>query len=112
MGVYEWQEIEQFNDLFFNKAPADKLSPLINVAATRFNQELELEDADKIDFKIKAKQFVKIYGQVACIIPYNNLKWEQLYWFLKFLIPKLIVRDSNVDQIDELLEVLIYLLMV
>lgn len=104
VGVYEWQEIEQFNELFFNKVPADQLSPLIDVAAARFNQELELENEDKIDFKIKAKQFVKIYGQVACIISYNNLRWEKLYWFLKFLIPKLYVRDPAVDQIDELLE--------
>ncbi len=27
-----------------------------------------------------------------------------MYWFLKFLIPKLYVRDPNLDQIDELLE--------
>jgi type I restriction enzyme R subunit len=94
----------QFNELFFNKADADQLSPLIDTAAARFNQELGLEDKDKIDFKIKAKQFVKIYGQVACIIPYNNVQWEKLYWFLKFLIPKLSVRDSEQDQIDELLE--------
>ena len=53
--------------------------------------------------KIKAKQFVKIYGQVACIIPVNNLNWEKLYWFLKFLIPKLPVQDPNQDQLDELL---------
>ncbi len=71
VGVYESQEIEEFNILFFNKVPAEQLSPLIDVAAARFNQELELENEDKIDFKIKAKQFVKIYGQVACIIPYN-----------------------------------------
>ncbi len=54
VGVYESQEIKQFNELFFNKVPVDQLSPLINVAAARFNHELELEDADKIDFKIKA----------------------------------------------------------
>ncbi|HEY9634854.1 MAG TPA: DEAD/DEAH box helicase family protein [Coleofasciculaceae cyanobacterium] len=104
VGVYEWYEVEQFNELFFNKADADQLSPLIDTAAARFNQELGLEDKDKIDWKIKAKQFVKIYGQVACIIPYNNMQWEKLYWFLKFLIPKLSVRDSEQDQIDELLE--------
>jgi len=104
VSVYEWREVEQFNELFFNKAEADQLSPLIDTAATRFNDELALEDEDKIDFKIKAKQFVKIYGQVACIIPYNNVQWEKLYWFLKFLIPKLVVIDPEQAQIDELLE--------
>jgi type I restriction enzyme R subunit len=78
-------------------------SPLIDTAAARFNEDLGLEEEVKIDFKIKAKQFVKIYGQVACIIPYNNIHWEKLYWFLKFLIPKLTVRDPEQDQLDELL---------
>jgi type I restriction enzyme R subunit len=103
VGVYEWTEVEQFNDRFFNNADADQLSPLIDTAAARFNEDLGLEEEVKIDFKIKAKQFVKIYGQVACIIPYNNIHWEKLYWFLKFLIPKLTVRDPEQDQLDELL---------
>jgi type I restriction enzyme, R subunit len=103
VAVYEWHEVEQFNDRFFSNADADQLSPLIDTAAARFNEDLSLEEEAKIDFKIKAKQFVKIYGQVACIIPYNNISWEKLYWFLKFLIPKLFVRDPEQDQLDELL---------
>ncbi|MEM6752295.1 MAG: DEAD/DEAH box helicase family protein [Cyanobacteria bacterium P01_C01_bin.38] len=104
VGVYELEEVQQFNELFFNQAEAEELSPLIDTAANRFNVELELEDETKIDFKIKAKQFVKIYSQVACIIPYNNIQWEMLYWFLKFLIPKLTVRNPHQDQLDQLLE--------
>ena len=104
VGVYEWHEVEAFNALFFNNTEADQLSPLIDTAAARFTHELELEDTAKIDFKIKAKQFVKIYGQVACIISYNNIQWEMLYWFLKFLIPKLQVKDPDQDQLDELLD--------
>ena len=107
VGVYEWQDVEQFNELFFKNAPADDLSPIIDVAANRFNEELGLEDEDRIDFKIKAKQFVKIYGQVACMLTFSDnaaqLRWEKLYWFLKFLIPKLIVKDPQQDQLDELL---------
>jgi type I restriction enzyme, R subunit len=103
LAVYEQPEVEQFNELFFSNADADQLSPLIDLAADRFNTELDLDDIPKIDFKIKAKQFVKIYGQLACIIPYNNIAWEKLYWFLKFLIPKLIVKDPEQDQLDELL---------
>lgn len=104
VGVYEWHEVEQFNELFFQKAEAEQLSPIIDIAAARFSHELELEDKAKIDFKIKAKQFVKIYGQVACIISFNNVPWEMLYWFLKFLIPKLNVKDPEQDVLDELLD--------
>ena len=80
------------------------LSPLIDVAANRFNNELQLEDKDKIDFKIKAKQFVKVYGQMASIMPFEVLAWEKLFWFIKFLIPKLKIQDPNQDALDELLE--------
>ena len=103
-GVYEWREVEEFNERFFRGVQADQLSPIIDVAADRFANDLELENADKIDFKIKAKQFVKIYGQVACLITFTNMRWEKLHWFLKFLIPKLAVHDPNQDQLDKLLE--------
>ena len=103
-GVYEQSEIEEFVKKYFDGVDAQELSPIIDVAANRFNQELELEDALKIDFKIKAKQFVKIYAQMASILPYEMISWEKLFWFLKFLIPKLIVRTQEDEAIDELLE--------
>lgn len=103
MAVYEWHEVEEFVTRYFNNEDAQALSPIIDVAANRFNVELELDDNDKIDFKVKAKQFVKIYGQMASIMPYEIVAWEKLFWFLKFLIPKLIVRDPNSDALDELL---------
>lgn len=102
VGVYEWEEVEDFNTLFFSKADAQLLSPIIDVAAERFKSELELEDDEKADFKIKAKQFVKIYGQMASILPFEVIQWEKLFWFLKFLIPKLPIVE-NVDNVDELL---------
>ena len=104
VGVYEWQEVERFTELYFSNADAQELSPIIDLAANRFNEELPLENDEKADFKIKAKQFVKIYGQMASIMPFEMLVWEKLYWFLKFLIPKLIVVDPEQDFIDELLE--------
>ncbi len=100
--LYTEDDIEKFNERFFNEEDAEKLHPLIDGCVDRFN-ELEEED-DKIDFKIKAKQFVKLYGQLACIIPFENMAWEKLHWFLKFLIPKLTIRDKEQDQLDELLE--------
>jgi type I restriction enzyme R subunit len=103
VGVYEWHEVEDFVTRYFNDEDAQALSPIIDVAANRFNNELGLEDNDKIDFKVKAKQFVKIYGQMASIMPYEIVAWEKLFWFLKFLIPKLIVRDPKADALDELL---------
>ena len=102
-GIYEQSEVEEFFKKYFSGAQPSELSTIIDAAAQRFNQELELEDNEKADYKIKAKQFVKIYGQMASIIPYEIIAWEKLFWFLKFLIPKMIIKDKNKDKLDELL---------
>lgn len=102
--VYEWAEVESFVEKYFDGVEATQLSPILETAANRFNHALELEDEQKADFKIKAKQFVKIYSQMASIIDYEYLPWEKLYWFLKFLIPSLIVKTKEDELIDEILE--------
>lgn len=102
--IYEWSEVESFCRKYFDNADASELSPIIDTVAARFNDESDLTDDDKADFKIKAKQFVKIYGQTAALIPNEVVKWELLFWFLKFLIPKLIVRNPDQDKLDELLD--------
>lgn len=102
--IYEWSEVESFGQKYFDNADASELSPIIDTVAARFNDDPDLTDDDKADFKIKAKQFVKIYGQTAALIPNEVVKWELLFWFLKFLIPKLIVRNPDQDKLDELLD--------
>jgi type I restriction enzyme R subunit len=102
VGVYEHSEVEDFVKKYFDKADAQKLSPIIDLAAARFNHELELELEEKISFKVQAKQFVKIYGQMASIMPFEEINWEKLYWFLKFLIPKLAIPKEH-DKDDNLL---------
>jgi type I restriction enzyme R subunit len=102
VGVYEQSEVEKFVTKYFDNVDAQELSPIIDVAAARFNHELELEVEEKISFKVQAKQFVKIYGQMASIMPFENINWEELYWFLKFLIPKLAIPKEH-DKEDDLL---------
>ena len=55
-GVYDWCEVEEFNQLYFADEPAERISPIIDICAERFAKELELDDDQKADFKIKAKQ--------------------------------------------------------
>jgi len=103
LGVYETVEVDEFFEKYFKGEDASKLSPIIDISAQRFNSELELSDEEKADYKIKAKQFVKIYGQMASIMPYEIVAWEKLFWYLKFLIPKMIIKDKDQDMLDELL---------
>lgn len=100
-GIYERSEVDEFFDSYFKGEEAGKLSAMIDVVADRFNSELE--DDDKADYKIKAKQFVKIYAQMASIMPYEIVEWEKLFWFLKFLVRKMVVKDKDKDILDELL---------
>lgn len=102
--VYEWREVEAFVTDYFDNVESGKLNSIIDIAAARFNHDAGLDNEAKIDFKVKAKQFVKIYGQMASIMPYEIVVWEKLYWFLKFLIPKLIVIDPEADKLDTLLD--------
>ena len=110
VGVYEWSEVEQFNELFWNEKPDDELHPVADIAARRFDQLGEdLDDVDeadklKIDFKIKAKQFVKVYSQIASIMDFKNVNWEMLHWYLLFLIPKLKVKTPEQEDLRKLLQ--------
>lgn len=101
VGIYDQSEVTAFNEKFFAGAEAEELHPIIDTVVARFDSDLD--DEGRIDFKIKAKQFVKIYAQIAAIITFNNVNWEMLHWFLKFLIPKLKVKDPDKDKLDELL---------
>jgi len=104
-GIYEWYEVEDFVAKYFEGLEADKhLSPILQIAEERFNHGLGMEEAEKADYKIKAKQFVKIYGQMASIMEYEMPQWEKLFWFLKFLIPKMIINDPGQAALDELLD--------
>ncbi len=101
--VYDQNEVEDFIAKYFSNVDAQLLSPIIDMAADRFNHGLGWDDQQKADFKIKVKQFVKVYSRMASLIPFEIPAWEKLFWFLKFLIPKLVLRDASLDEMDELL---------
>ena len=49
----------------------------------------ELDEDGQVDFKGKAKAFLRAYGFLAAILPFTNAEWEKLSIFLTFLVPKL-----------------------
>ena len=49
----------------------------------------ELDEDGQVDFKGKAKAFLRTYGFLSSILPYTNAEWEKLSIFLTFLVPKL-----------------------
>ena len=85
--VYSQEQIDDLVGLYLNGADRDKLDPILDACVATYNADLD-EDG-QVDFKGKAKAFVRTYGFLASILAYSNADWEKLSIFLNFLIPKL-----------------------
>jgi len=85
--VYAWPQVEELVRLYLDGADRDQLDPILNACVATYNAELD-EDG-QVDFKGKAKAFVRTYAFLASILPYTNAEWEKASIFLNFLIPKL-----------------------
>ena len=102
--VFEMEDVDTFINLYIHGAEADKWAPIIDTAAERFNHEIEWGENGKADFKMKCKQFVKVYSRAAAIMSYEVKDWEKLFWFLRFLIPQLVVSNAANDELKDLLD--------
>jgi type I restriction enzyme R subunit len=85
--VYAQVQIDDLVGRYLSGANRDKLDPILDACVATYNADLD-EDG-QVDFKGKAKAFVRTYGFLASILPYSNAEWEKLSIFLNFLIPKL-----------------------
>jgi type I restriction enzyme R subunit len=85
--VYAQEQIDQFVDLYLGGADRDRLDPILDACVATYKEHLD-EDG-QVDFKGKAKAFLRTYGFLASILPYTNAGWEKLSIFLNFLVSKL-----------------------
>jgi type I restriction enzyme R subunit len=85
--VYSDAQIDQLVALYLAGADRDKLDPILDACVATYKETLD-EDG-QVDFKGKAKAFIRTYGFLASILPYTNAAWEKLSIFLNFLVPKL-----------------------
>lgn len=84
--VFNWEQIDILVQKFLNKASREELDPILDKCIPLYK---ELDEDGQVDFKGKAKGFVRTYSFLASILPYSNAEWEKLSIFLNFLIPKL-----------------------
>lgn len=85
--VYAPELIDQLVELYLGGADRDRLDPILDACVAVYKEQLD-EDG-QVDFKGKAKVFLRTYGFLASILPYTNAEWEKLSIFLNFLVPKL-----------------------
>ena len=85
--VYSVKQIDTFVSRYLSGAERDQLDPVLDECVAVYLQELD-EDG-QVDFKGKAKAFVRTYGFLSSVLPYSNAGWEKRSIFLNFLISKL-----------------------
>lgn len=85
--VYSEADVDKLVELYLSGASRDTLDPILDACVTVYNDTLD-EDG-QVDFKGKAKAFIRIYGFLSSVLTYTNAQWEKLSIFLNFLIPKL-----------------------
>ncbi|NJK30951.1 MAG: type I restriction endonuclease subunit R [Deltaproteobacteria bacterium] len=85
--VYSAADIDDLVELYLAGADRDKLDPILDRCVAFYKHELD-EDG-QVDFKGKAKAFVRTYGFLSAVLPYPYPSWEKLSIFLSFLVPKL-----------------------
>lgn len=86
-GVYTEEDVDLFVARFLAGETVDQLHPILDACVQVYLAELD-EDG-QVDFKSKAKAFVRTYDFLSAILPYTRQEWERLSIFLYALLPKL-----------------------
>ena len=85
--VYNTIQVNELVERYLSGAERDLLDPILDSCVSVYREQLD-EDG-QVDFKGKAKAFLRAYGFLAAILPYTYAEWEKLSIFLTFLVPKL-----------------------
>jgi len=85
--VYSPEKAAELVELYLSGAEREKLDPILDACVAVYVNDLD-EDG-QVNFKGKAKAFVRTYDFLATVLPYGVQEWEKLSIFLNFLIPKL-----------------------
>ena len=87
--VYSQDDVDKFVEQFLSEVDRGRalLDPILDVCVS--NYRVDLDEDGQVDFKGKAKAFLRTYGFLSAILPYTYAEWEKLSIFLNFLVPKL-----------------------
>ncbi len=86
-GVYTQTDVDRVVERYLGGIDRDQIDPILDACVAIYIAELD-EDG-QVNFKGRAKAFVRTYEFLASILPYSYAEWEKLSIFLNFLIPKL-----------------------
>jgi type I restriction enzyme, R subunit len=85
--VYSQEQIDDLVQHYLSGADRSQLDPTLDACVAVYKSDLD-EDG-QVDFKGKAKAFIRVYNFLSSILPYTNAEWEKRSIFLSFLVAKL-----------------------
>ena len=85
--VYSQEQVDELVKLYLDGADRELLDPILDTCVAVYREELD-ED-QQVEFKGRAKAFLRSYGFLATILSYTYADWEKRSIFLTFLVPKL-----------------------
>ena len=85
--VYRQAQVDELVERYLDGAERESLDPILDECVAVYREELD-EDR-QVEFKGRAKAFLRSYGFLATILSYTYPDWEKLSIFLTFLTPKL-----------------------
>ena len=85
--VHGPEQVDGLVERYLSGAGRDRLDPVLDACVSIYVEKLD-EDG-QVDFKGKAKAFLRAYDFLGAILPYTNAEWEKLSIFLNFLVRKL-----------------------
>ena len=85
--VYSSEQVDDLVTRYLDGAGREQLDPILDACVAVYLEQLD-ED-EQVEFKGNAKMFIRIYGFLSAVLPYNNADWERRSIFLNFLVSKL-----------------------
>ena len=73
--VYSIEQIDNLVERYLGGAERDEFDPILDACVAVYMRDLD-EDG-QVDFKSKAKIFVRTYAFLSCVLPYTNPAWEE-----------------------------------
>ena len=93
--VYTPEDVDRYFESLSTGAERSVLDPQLDAIVSIFEN---LPDEAKIEFKSKAKSFVRTYNYLSKIINFEKVYWEKLYWLLKGLVTKLRIPKEEPEE--------------
>ena len=85
--VYDAESVDEFARLYLDGADRERLDPILDACVEVYVNDLD-EDG-QVEFKSKAKTFLRTYGFLSSVLPWTYAPWEKRSIFLHFLVPRL-----------------------